>query len=84
MSVLVNEQFNLRDLPVGPAGQTPTKELQSEFTIGQIAPVTKPGHYQVFISVGLRDGTPQIALPLPDDDGQHRYKLGSITLRGNT
>ncbi len=34
----------------------------------------------VFISVGKRDGTPQIALPLKDNDGQRRYRLGSITI----
>ena len=33
-----------------------------------------------FISVGLRDGTPRLALPLTDDDGQRRYKLGQIDL----
>jgi hypothetical protein len=40
-----------------------------------------PGDYDVFVSVGQRDGTPTIALPLPDDDGQRRYKLGRMTLR---
>jgi hypothetical protein len=37
-----------------------------------------PGDYSVYISVGTRTGTPRIALPLADDDGQHRYKLGTI------
>lgn len=83
VSVLVHDQFNMRDLEVGSPGQAPTKQTNAEFIVGQIAPVTKPGDYQVFISVGLKDGTPRIALPLPDDDGQHRYKLGSITLREN-
>jgi hypothetical protein len=34
----------------------------------------------LYISVGQRDATPTIALPLKDDDGQRRYFLGSITL----
>jgi hypothetical protein len=28
----------------------------------------------------MRDGTPQIALPLPDGDGQKRYRMGKLTL----
>ena len=41
---------------------------------------TKLGTYDLFISVGLRDGTPQIALPLTVNNGQRRYRLGTITL----
>ena len=40
----------------------------------------KPGNYDLFISVGTRDGTPQIALPITSDDGQRRYLLGKVTL----
>ncbi len=28
-----------------------------------------------------KDGTPTIALPLQDDDGQHRYKIGRIQVK---
>ena len=45
------------------------------------APVTLPGDYALYVSVGLRDGTPRLALPLAGDDGQHRYKLGQVVLR---
>jgi hypothetical protein len=48
---------------------------------GQVAPVTLPGDSALYVSVGLRDGTPRIALPLSGDDGQHRYKLGQVVLR---
>ena len=51
-----------------------------EFIVGLFAPTTKPGTYDVFISVGSRDGTPTIALPLKDGDGQRRYRIGSIIL----
>jgi hypothetical protein len=40
----------------------------------------KPGTYDVFISVGDRDGTPRLALPLKDGDGHRRYRLGTIEL----
>lgn len=32
------------------------------------------------ISAGTLDGTPAIALPLADDDGRRRYRLGWIEL----
>jgi hypothetical protein len=71
----VNETFNARDLapshPDSPA-KTPT-----EFAPG-FAVNSPLGSFDVFVSVGLRDGTPKIALPLPDDDGHRRYRLGKI------
>jgi len=81
VSVLADQQFNVRDLTPGPAGAPPTRTNECEFVIGRYAPVTTPGEYTVFVSVGQRDGTPRIALPLAGDDGQHRYRLGAITLR---
>ena len=81
VSVLSDEQFNVRDLPVGAPDEIPTRTNECKFVIGQIAPATKPGQYTVFVSIGQRDGTPQIALPLTGDDGQRRYRLGSIALR---
>jgi hypothetical protein len=37
--------------------------------------------YRIQISVGQRDGTPRLALPLQEPDGLGRYRLGQITLR---
>ncbi len=36
------------------------------------------GTYDVYVSVGTLDGTPRIALPLDQEDGQRRYRVGSI------
>jgi hypothetical protein len=80
VSVLTDESFDMRSLQVGPPGAAPGVEAIQSVTIGQIAPTTKPGTYDLFISVGTRDGTPQIALPIADDDGQRRYLLGKVTL----
>lgn len=80
VSVLVDEGLNLRDLPVGPPDQAAATKRDSQFTIGLIAPATKPGSYELYVSVGQRDGTPRIALPLAHDDGQRRYRLGTIKL----
>jgi hypothetical protein len=38
----------------------------------------KPARYDLFVSVGSPQGTPQIALPLQGADGHRRYKVGSI------
>ncbi len=87
-SVQVNEAFDLRQLEPDAPGQTKAAEAPAKFVTalghrdpcGQFAPPTRPGIYSVFISVGARDGTPQIALPLAYNDGQKRYRLGEIRL----
>jgi hypothetical protein len=81
VSVLSDETFDVRSLEVGEPDRAPAKSRSSAFTVGAVAPVTQPGEYDLYVSIGRRDGTPTIALPLPDDDGRHRYKLGRITLR---
>jgi hypothetical protein len=81
VSVLTDESMDMRNLKVGPPGEAPSATRVSAFTIGGIGPTTKPGDYDLFISVGTRDGTPRIALPLTGDDGQRRYRLGTVTLQ---
>lgn len=80
VSVLSDETLDMRHLQVGPPGQAPTTAHTSQFRIGWIAPATQPGDYEVFVSVGTRDGTPKIALPLDSDDKARRYAIGRITL----
>ena len=80
VSVLTDESLDMRSLAVGAPGAAPATTKESAFTIGSIAPTTLPGTYDLFISVGMRDGTPQIALPLSNDDGQRRYRLGTVKL----
>jgi len=80
VSVLADEGFNARELKPGPVEAIPVRERAAEFLIGHVAPAVRPGEYSLWVSVGLRDGTPRLALPLAEDDGQHRYKLGRIKL----
>ncbi len=44
------------------------QRLGSDFYAAPIVPATKPGEYEVFVSVGQKDGTPGIALPLHGDN----------------
>ena len=45
-----------------------------------LPPGIAKGPYELRVSVGDRDGTPRIALPLAGDDGQRRYALGRLRL----
>ena len=89
VSVNTDETFDLRALQVGPPGQAPVEKRVVRFVVGlrhvdplgAHAPPGRPGNYEVFVSVGQRDGTPRVALPLTGDDGQRRYHLGRIRLR---
>lgn len=83
VSVLTDESLDMRDLAVGPPGDAPGTTKVGEFTIGRVGPTTKPGSYDLFISVGTRDGTPTISLPLSGDDGQRRYRIGMVEFLDN-
>jgi hypothetical protein len=88
VSVNTDEAFDIGRLRPGPAGQAPVQKVRSRFMVayrhvdprGRHSPPTRPGDYDVFVSVGLRDGTPILALPLPGGDGQRRYRVGRIRL----
>lgn len=84
--VQVDEGFNVKDLPVDRIGME--KQVEQEFTL-TIAPALKdplktlytnvlPGNYNLYISVGMRDGTPVLELPYKDNDGYKRYKFGTL------
>lgn len=85
-SLHVVDRLNMRDLQVGPPREAPTRDLRATFTMAQIyqdgprrfARSAAAGIHDVFVSVGTVDGTPQIALPLGHDDGQHRYRVGTV------
>jgi len=89
VSVHVDESFDFRQLKVGPPGQARLESLQANGTValrlvdpvGQHMPPTQPGPHAVFVSVGHRDGTPVLALPLSGDDGHRRYRMGSLALQ---
>jgi len=91
VGVFVDENFDLRTLPTGPAGKAlpvgrqeqASSQADRPFISYALPPepIFKPGAYDVFISVGDKAGTPKIALPLAGNDGHQRYRLGRIIVR---
>lgn len=78
--VFVDEGLDARVLPVGPPDQAEARAEDVSFTL----PFNlTAGKYTVFVSLGTRTGTPRIALPLPGDDGQHRYRIGAVQVMGD-
>ncbi|MBN1347466.1 MAG: DUF4832 domain-containing protein [Phycisphaerae bacterium] len=78
--VFVDEGFDVRKLPVGAPGKAEAVEQKAEFMLPfNLA----AGRYDAYVSVGTRTGTPRIALPLPGDDGQRRYRAGTLRVTGD-
>jgi hypothetical protein len=78
--VFVDGGFDVRGLPVGPPGQAEVRAHEAEFTL----PFNLgSGTYEAYVSVGTRTGTPRIALPLAEGDGQRRYRLGTLKVTGD-
>ena len=88
VSVHVLDGINLRELEVGAPGEAPTREVRQTFGMAEayddgprkFQRAAAAGTYDVFVSVGMLDGTPQIALPLDGNDGQRRYAVGRIAV----
>ena len=84
VGVFVDEDFDMRTLPVGEPGKAKVIDQQAGFVLspellnGYRPGIRAAGTYDVYISVGSTIGTPHIALPLPGDDGHRRYKLGTV------
>lgn len=58
-----------------------TEELDKVHRFGENVPTLPCGTYELAVSIGARDGTPEIALPLADHVGL-RYKVGTIRVVG--
>ena len=78
-AVLADTAFDLARLPVSAPGKAESVSHTATFTLGRWQrPVLPPGDYDVFLSVGENDGTPVCELPLTQDDGQRRYRIGRV------
>ncbi len=84
-AVFVDDGMDMRCLLVAEPGQAPAQSHKADFRLplasDERTRPLKPGEYAVYISVGTPTGTPTIALPLPNDDGHRRYRLGKLDVR---
>ena len=79
VAVLADGGFNLKSLEPAPPGEARAVSHTATFVVGRWkAPVTPPGTYDVFLSVGKADGTPVYELPMDGCDGARRYRIGKV------
>jgi hypothetical protein len=85
VGVFVDADFDMRTLQTADPGKAPTETHRADFALPLVTDERtrpmKPGVYEVYVSVGTPTGTPRIALPLPNNDGHHRYPLGKLTVQ---
>ena len=77
IAVLADDGFNLKGLM-----PDASKEHAAKFRLGRFDAPKFPasGTFDLYLSVGKADGTPVYELPIGGDDGQRRYKIGSMSL----
>lgn len=88
VSVLVDESFDVKSLPVGEPDKAEITTLQTRCIVARPFSDTKgsyvrtcpTGTFDLYVSVGKADGTPVFALPYEGDDGHRRYRVGKITI----
>jgi len=79
VAVLADAGFNLKALEAAAPGAARAVSHVAAFALGRWqAPVTPPGEYDVFLSVGWADGTPVYELPMDGADGARRYRIGTV------
>ncbi len=78
-AVFVDTSLDMRDLPIGPAGEAETRRHEASFRL----PFNqRAGEYDLYVAVGDRVGLPKINLPLAGGDGEKRYLLGKLRITG--
>ena len=90
VSVHVAEDVDVRRLAPGAPGKAPVETVTLRCVVARahadgarrFARAAEEATCTLYVSVGLRDGTPTIALPHAGDDGRRRCRLGELTIRG--
>ncbi|UCG59197.1 MAG: DUF4832 domain-containing protein [Phycisphaerales bacterium] len=84
VGVFVDSKFNVRTLPVRTPETAEVVKQEMAFSASRLLHsnyrpgIREPGVYEVYVSIGTQTGTPRIALPLPESDGNRRYRLGKL------
>lgn len=80
VSVMVDSKFNVKDLPVADPGKAKAVQEEAVFRLHDVLP---GGTYQAYLSLGNITGEPEIAMPIEGNDGERRYYLGDVTVKGD-
>lgn len=81
VSVMVDSNFNIKDLPVASPGAAKAVTQEALFRMHDVLP---GGTYKAYLSLGSLDGTPEIKMPIDaQNDGDDRYYLGDIKVKGD-
>jgi len=75
----VGTKENLKELP---PGSTADRAEVRDYPIPASMPRVKPGRYAIYFSVANRESVPLYNLPLDNDDGEKRYRLGEMEISG--
>ncbi len=77
VAVFTDTSFSVKQLPVGKPEEAKEIEAKTNFFLPFLL---KEGTYSVFISVGSITGTPEIQMPLPNEDKEKRYLVGKVNV----
>lgn len=81
VSVMVDDKFNVKDLPVADPGKAVSVAQRASFRLN---PILTGGTYKAYLSVGSIDGTPEIKLPIDaEQDDENRYYIGDVEIVGD-
>ena len=91
VSVIVDDRLNFKTLPTDQPDKATPSVITSGFTIafsaadpsGDFSRACRPGTYDLYVSIGQKDGTPLYELPYNETDGKKRYKMGTIVVEKN-
>ena len=88
VSVWVDDRLNVKTLPTDKPGRASSTKLTSQITVapafadrsGDYFRACQAGTYQLYVSLGAKDGTPLYELPYAGSDGRKRYRMGQIVV----
>jgi hypothetical protein len=72
-----NDTWDVRDLVTGPPGGAETREGTINLRVPADPAV---GTYDIYFSVECPEHKTVLSLPLQEDDGERKYRLGSLTI----
>ncbi|MBP3360284.1 MAG: DUF4832 domain-containing protein [Clostridia bacterium] len=80
VSVMVDNNFNVKCLPVADPGKAEAVTEEVSFRMHDVLP---GGTYKAYLSLGNEYGGVKIKMPIDGDDGGGRYYIGDVSVKGD-